>query len=313
MKLHAPTIGRLPRRSSSACAYRRGYALVLTLVLLVIAAAAATAVARRVNDRSLQVARAQESLQQRWGELTCPRFLTPLAPEALAIAEAEAAEPVAAVSRSFDLNGISITAVFTDEQARVNINALYDAADRYGTASALEDLHADALRTAPRVTLRPVKQLEVTPPENVSDQAQGEPIRFRGLGQIYEEPLPDDAAAVLPVTCWGDGRLNILRAPEDAIAVALGGPHLGTDALGPGEIDRLVRLRAEQPGVRLGALLSQLGLEQNQRAAILNRATDRSNTHAAWYVIETGSRSWRTVSVQSSNSDGQRGMEVQRW
>lgn len=286
----------------------RGYALVLTLVLLAIAVTAAAGVARRVNDQALQTSRTHDQVQRKWIDLSCRRYLLPAAPTVIDNAEAQTQTPIISVAERFELNGTAIDAVFSDEQAKVNINPIFRSLGKQRSQALLQSLGTRF--TMPPVTLRPVVVLDEGRSTSTGDK------HFHSLDQVYRKPIELDKIQTCPVTCWGDGKLNIRRASRHSLETLTTHTVPGAARLSPADIDTILQLRAEQPGIGLAAVLNQLGLEQAQRVQLGKLLTDKSSTHALWLSIDNGARVYRAVATTTSSSstdEDSRTTEVMTW
>src|SRR3954464_12541558 len=100
---------------------RHGYALLLVLFVMALAATAMAAVCRMSLEKTMQASRAEGDLQRRWAVITCRSVLLPKAEAIIARSK----EPASQVAREVRLNGQPLTLIFSDEQAKANVNLLY--------------------------------------------------------------------------------------------------------------------------------------------------------------------------------------------
>lgn len=100
------------------------------------------------------------------------------------------------------------------------------------------------------------------------------------------------------VTVWGDGRIHFRRASRAALLAAC------APVLGPGEVEQIVQLRQQQPGLSLTALLNQLQLEEQQRATARALLTDQSRCHSLWLTVHGEHRRWHRLTVASAGRGG---------
>ena len=131
-------------------------------------------------------------------------------------------------------------------------------------------------------------------------------------------------AATTQTTCWGDGRLNLLRASDWRIE------RLCRMIVAPAAIDRLLQWRrqyfaqqqekrrqlaagkqssdaqantatrpasAQDAGQEYAAALGQLQLRQNEQQQIGELLTSQSTCHSLWVTITQRERRWSSYTV----------------
>ncbi|HSW49059.1 MAG TPA: hypothetical protein VLH09_02740, partial [Bryobacteraceae bacterium] len=96
-------------------------------MLLVLAAAALSSMCLRSLRHALESAQAAEELQRRWGMVSCQAALLPRAERVLAQAEQETASAAATCRHELRLGAQVFELVFSDEQAKVNVNRVFRA------------------------------------------------------------------------------------------------------------------------------------------------------------------------------------------
>jgi type II secretory pathway component PulK len=287
---------------------QHGFALLLTLVLVLLAGVALAGLARRSSVRALESRDALEQLQRRWTVRTCRTTLLPRAELILDRAErgisAEGKngneyrnDPMPTYVVSCELSGMPVELRVTDEQARLNVNQILAEGDRGEAQSRLKALlrEMDARAKAVNaVHLRPLVVGDDTPSQAV-EQAL---LPLGGYSQIFEQVGPEQLlgengsfAIHDAVTCWGDGRVSIRRAP-DAVVRAVCEPSLG-----PHVVARVLSARERNPYLTLKSIRPNMDLKVKD-AEILNRyLTDQSTCHGLWVTIEGRSRAWHALSV----------------
>jgi hypothetical protein len=287
---------------------RRAFVLVMVLALLTVCALCLAGLARRSLDVGEQAATAQTDLQRRWGTLSCERTYLPSAKDLL---EVEAAKlpasrqtwPLpASVGAEFDLGELHFSVLLADEDAKANLNVISRSnPDGPQTVAALvEQLATGVDGLAVHVQPLPTASgLNQTP--GALNQAAA---AYRNWGQVFE---PTDAGppgefaarlrdATRDITCWGNGRLNIQRASDEAIRLVCG-TQITADILGKLLTDR------HQPGVTgLDALLDQLALRTTDRSTLNRLLTDRSSHYSLWILVRSPRRSWATLAIGDGSS-----------
>jgi hypothetical protein len=295
------------------------------MMTIAIAAILLAAVARHSLLLALQAAEAQESLQRRWGATSCQRVFLEQAEDILKQvsddphqnADREKDPPDHATMRIV-LGGMVFDLLLADENAKLNLNIIYQMRS------------PDEVRRVVRESADAGSRLEVRllPLQTKSTQAD-EPV-FDSWGEVFalnraarDGPVPERLmSATTETTCWGDGRLNILRATEWRIR------RLCRYLLAPATVDHLLQWRREyfagqqearrqsaagqqasqananNPTAAVNrtdqdclAALVQLGLGQNEEQQIGALLTCRSTCHSLWLTVTEGQRTWCSCTV----------------
>jgi hypothetical protein len=315
--------------------------LVVTLAVLVLSAGLMVALGRAAMGHAARAREARDDLQRRWGVASCQAAVLPVAEQLLAAEEARRGEPVASVRVTVRLGRQSFELTVADEQAKANVNALL--AD--GDVPTAEDRVRQALTgygLANKVRLRPAPRPPARQPGSaaVATTSSGRLGGWRpitGLGQILDAVPPADwcrppaggrpggqageAAADL-LTCWGDGGVNVRRAPEAALRLALSPPLTAI------EVGRLIELRDEQfyakgrppgaaasprlPGGRDAGPANRSPVRRLVDAAgltavggrLIPRLSDGSTCHSLWVVADDGRRRRHVLAVTDRSGTG---------
>ena len=285
------------------------------------------AVARHSLLLALAGAEAQESLQRRWGAVSCQRafleraedILKQLADDPSQDADPQKPHPDHATARIV-LGGMVFDLLLADENAKVNLNAIY----RLRNVDEVRRIVRESADAGGRLEVR---LLPLRTKSTQSDQ----PV-FESWGQVFamnrmaqDRPVPEQLmAATTQTTCWGDGRLNLLRASEWRIE------RLCRMVVAPTAIDRLLEWRrqyfAQQQEKRrqaaagqrssdaqvnpatgpastqnaaqeYTAALGQLQLRQGEQQQIGELLTWQSTCHSLWVTITQGERNWSSCTV----------------
>jgi hypothetical protein len=275
------------------CRHARGYVLVLVLVVLALAAAAMASVCRLSLEKTVRASAACDELQRKWVVLSCQAVLLPKAEEVLS----HAASPTSSVRREIRLGRQATTLVFSDEQAKANVNTLYRSAGASTTEGALRRVLGRADHVS--VDLRPLPQVQ---PEGDDEPA---PV-FESLGQIFGPFHPSQLVEALPgaepacdsLTCWGDGTLHFARASEQALRA------MCAKAAGGAQVAHMLQIRAKHPDWDASEVLDQLKLSEKAREALDDLLTDDSSCHSLWIVCRSADRSWYHLAVQDASAGG---------
>jgi hypothetical protein len=280
----------------------------MVLVLLAIAAISLAGVARQSLESADEAATAQADLQRRWGVLSALRFYMPAAESLLEgqvkklSLQGQGWPLPASVSSEFDLQGQRFTILLADEDAKVNLNAVFrqgpDGRNQVATV-------VGQLAGADAATL----QLQV-----IADDGTKQDSRvFRSWGQVFDltDTSPGDAACRLrdqtrEITCWGGGRLNIRRASDQAVRLVC------QDKLGPDLLGKLLSTRREQGHTGLDDLLSRMALRIEDRTLLESRLTDRSARYSIWIFVHDHKRIWAMLTIgRGGGSVGSQNSAVQ--
>jgi hypothetical protein len=238
----------------------------MVLVLLAVMAAALAGLCRQSLRNALAATSDAGDLQRRWGVLSCQAAILPHAELLLSQAETTRRQPVRALDLDFQLGGEEFSVRVADEQAKVNLNFLYDSRGRTNAETAAR---AAARQAGDRlsVSLRP---LDIAP-------------RLVSFGQIFTSPggaisAIDFRAASSDVTCWGDGKLNWRRASAAAISSQC-------QPLGIGAANRLVALQSANPPPGIADLLNDPQIAQGQQTNLLIQLlAEQSTCHSIWIM-----------------------------
>lgn len=305
---------------------QHGFALLLTLVLLMIAAVTLSQVARQSAGEALHALDASEDLQRRWAVTSCRATLLPRAAGVLASAAQgpvdDKAGPLPVARRlppgtefrvMCELAGVPCELVFTDEQAKYNPTAIgflevdgKSLVNKRAMRTAISEL--SGAREDPErlgggsVLLRPMLDLdEQEDKDGTAASSQDEPpLLYDGYGQLFDGVGPQylmgqsgQPGAAANVTCWGDGRLNLYRAPTSVIKKVL------VPVLGAQGCAEFLVARNEMPGLTSEDWLSTLvQVSPDRRALAQSLLVERSQTQGLWVVAHGRTRSWHTFSVR---------------
>jgi len=281
---------------------RRGYILLIILVMIIMAGLLATRLARYSLALAMDAAKVQEDLQCRWGAISCRQVVLNRAEilfrkQQLGLSESETLSP--RMGTSICLGGLTFRLFLSDEQAKLNLNTVFSEKQLRGVDRVLYDMTNSA---------RGVLSTDLNPhPDAVSHKTY--PLAFDSWGQVfsYERSRGGGTSDALPravmeatvsVTCWGDGRLNVLRADPLILHRAC------RLIVSPEAARRFLESRTAHPHWPLDRLLDGTDLNHKERRDLRRWLTDRSTCHSLWTIIDNGHRSRVHLDVCQSLGQG---------
>lgn len=305
---------------------QHGFALLLTLVLLMIGAIALSHVVRQSTGEALHALEAREELQRRWAVTSCRETLLPRAEGLLAkdargpvdedgvpIAGANQTPPGTDLRVSCELAGLEYDIVLTDEQAKYNPTVygglIFDEKpflNKRTLRRVVQELAGDQGNSSDGkegfVILRPLVGVDAEG-QPIDEDEQGEHTHdvYTSYGQLFDgvsartllgETYRPGAASNL--TCWGNGQLNLRRAPNAVVRRALS-PVLGHEG-----VAQLLDARRNNPGLGPDAWLKDVAdTAPDHKALAGSLVTDSSQAQGLWVVAYGRSRSWYTFTVRA--------------
>jgi hypothetical protein len=239
----------------------------MTLLLVMIAAVMTVSFSRISLGQASRAIDADRRLQQRWGTISLEQAILPRAEKVLGQAEQVSRRPLVSCSRHIALGDQQFELVIADEQAKANAGAMLSGFGKRDAEARLQQLLGDRV-AAGRIRLCPLttRNESLRPIGSYAQVIEGVYPREL-LVSIGSEHLADQ------LTCWGDGRVNVLRASERVLEAMLG------RELGVGHIHYLVQLR-DSSKPNLSDLLNQLDLTDVQRSQIEAKLTAGSRCYS---------------------------------
>jgi len=263
---------------------QRGFILLLTVLVLALAGVVFAAAARHGFQWALSAQQAQQSLQRRWAAASASGVVLPAAEELLA-----AVGSSASLTLSLTLGSERYQVVVADEGAKLHALTL----EAWIGRSAAERLVREVVRACGSGAEVRLRRYEA----RVADGA-AMPM-LASYSQVFAQPDPAELSRPAGpgglVTCWGDGRLNYMRASE----VVLRG--LAASVAGPLAAGRLVELRERNPRAELEEVLGQLKLDENRRQKLDLLLSEDSSCHSIWLSQRGGRGSWHYFAVQEGD------------
>lgn len=280
-----------------------GYVLLMTLLLITIVAVAIASVSRLSLQRSIQTSREADKLQRNWAMRSAQYTIMQQANELLEKAEEDTAKPVGRLQFELKLGEQLFAFELADEQAKFNINSSFDLRGRVQTSESVRLLTANCPNKL--VLLKPA----ISTPGMQNNNMRSKSTKFTLFSQVFHNVQPEHFVMQNSereglssyVSCWGNGKTNFLRASREVLILACQ-PYLNSS-----EIDQLIQLREEIPGISLSQALGELDLSKNSKKMAMKLLTDRSGTFSLWSIHNAGTRVWYEFIVQSTSSHGNAG------
>ncbi len=289
-----------------------GFVMLMTLVLLLMAVVALAGIAHNSLNEALQTRSDLRELKRRWAvtslRMTFLGRVESLLDEAERRrnkkgepAENRLSRPRARISIECRLADIDYEIVFTDEQAKLNVNKLLETDGRGEAQSAIRRLVDSSGVTYGRGTK--VNLRTRTGSDNYSKRGRKLP-EVGGYGQIFQNVPPGllvgrkrHPGLVSNITCWGDGKVNLCRAPAAVVK------QICEDKLDERVVSALLVERQRDPYRQLEAMLTKIDdVNENQRKKIRQCLTDRSGCHGMWVIAHDKQRAWYTLAVGVSSA-----------
>jgi len=287
----------------------------MALALVLLAAGTLVGLAQRSTAEALGALGEIESVQRRWAVRSLSEAVVGRAEavlDARAAAAPAAADAVpsdgsaslapARVAVTLQLASLDYELVFTDEQAKINVNRLIERDGLFEAQTGVRRL-SGAGPGSDAVTLRTLAITDASvgpgaalPEIGAYGQVFGDAPPRRLLGGAGEPGLADR------VTCWGDGRVNIRRAPDAVVREAC------DRELRRELVEAILEARRAAPGQPLDTLLGTLGnLDDAERTEVTRLLTDESSAYGLWIVARGEQRAWYTLTVGVGSGGGASG------
>ena len=290
---------------------RSGYVLIAVLATMVLVVTVLSALSRTSLRRALAAADAQVRLQQRVGSDSIEAALLPKAGKVFDQLQ-EAAEANSVTSRfpttlrgSVTTAGVTFDVLLSDEDAKLNLNAIYHSIGQQRTEMAIREVSGALVAQSLRLVPAAVSE---TKPTNLDGEIIEAPPRvFRSWGEVFDlsrlsASVGDDAALpnlTTELTCWGGGALNLKRASDEAIV------QTAACVLSQAGADRLVRRYRENPMATMEILARQATDSDARRRALQRLLGETSNHFSIWIDASASARrSKRTFSAYRQTEDG---------
>jgi len=268
---------------------REGFALLLVIGCLLLVSGAMISLARKNLSLALDHADAMDQFRRHWEEVTLADASLSLAVELYSIdpgysltGGVQLADSARAgklllppwerrYEFSLTLNETPYHLLLADESAKVNLNMVRQLKSRQIAQQSLTRLSAGKLKAE----IAPVAETIETG-RSTSLMSWGEIIN---LGGNDTEPtqLDDLIQFTSQVTLWGDGKLNLLRAPDPLLI------EISRLVLSESDSRRWIeRFREQWPERSFETILSEAKIQSRERTALLRLLSARSTAVSVW-------------------------------
>jgi len=270
----------------------------MTLMLLAIAAVVLAATARSSMGLAVSAVHARQDLRRRWGNQSIRLTTLDLAPSLFEGIEAETDKPTISLDAQFNLSGQTYYVTVSDEQAKVNINALLQHKGRDATRSFARGQFTDSLGSSD-IYLPVDQQAQSSPTEGADAVLNRKIVSINHLLPGFDPDHDPESTSYLMVglTCWGDGRIHIRRASDDLIR------EIAAPILGSIQIERLRDTMANNDGQELNELLVVIGTREQDIPGLMQRLTMDSYCYSVWIAVDNGRRRWHELGVMELKPD----------
>lgn len=296
---------------------QQGYVLLLTLVMVALVVAGTVGLTRTSLARATEAKRAERDLQRRWATISCRRVLLERAPQLFEQRWQDAIEAnntdadtswvqpdrrsMRVVTRQITLGDLTIDVRLADEQAKLNVNALLSESEPRETSGLVDTLVSTSPGYRFTVDLKP------TAYDDSSEQRVHTLERiFKGFdpGLLFNNlRTNNEDLSIDAVTCWGDGKLRLALASDEALRLLLS-PHMDSTRL-----EHLLELRDERPDITVDRAMRALALGPSQSGPVRRLLTDKSTCYSLWLTVRSKQRtSYRLDIFQTQGDSQQRNM-----
>ena len=285
---------------------RSGYVLLVVMAASILVVTVLGTLAKISLRRAVEAHDAAISLQQRWGSLTLQRVLLEKAPtifetrqKILEGLSPDAPPPAPYIRDAITIGDVTFDILLGDEDAKLNLNAVYHQVGRQKTEKAIVQATGSHLRLnlnlAPAVAPQSISRertklsLRNNGVEEEGEEAPPVPDAFGSWGQVFDiTSLQAQAGSdlILPIvttkmTCWGSGQLNFRRASDEAILATAG------LVVQDGGARRILQRYRQNPAASLQVLLRLEVKNDDNRERLLGLLSEISNNFSIWTSAST--------------------------
>lgn len=263
--------------------------MVMTLILLALAATLLAGTASHSMRSASEAMQTHRDLQRRWAAISARRTLLDRAGELFSELDTQTNEfdqrsdfTVITKLGEFDLE-----VLVADEDAKLNLNSVYRNTET-GKVAVIAERFAFKNEN-PGVEVRLLPQLGAQDNDSLSAFETWQQV-FRHADGGIASPVALKRAT-RRITCWGSGRVSVARASDDVLREACN--CVTASVVG----NRLVQERRRLAEPTLAALLEEVELRPEQRAAMSRILSDQSSCYSAWIMTRSGKRSWTELHI----------------
>ena len=253
-------------------------------------------------------------LQRRWGTISCRDALLPNAFNLLDQDE-QPSTPVNQLHADFRLGIEQFSIDVGDEQAKVNVNALYAIKGKDRAEQAIKQLvTAVGANLKPRLRFAagtgilaksaPSSKNPIADDSGADPSAAEFPPIFGSWSEIFPDAqlidlLPGSTSATANLTCWGNGLLNIRRASPASMT------QMCSPILSPQQISQLLVIRSQVGDTAtVEQLLAAVHAGTADALNLAGRLTVTSATQSLWIVSQDHNGTSRSLIIRDASNGG---------
>lgn len=264
-------------------AHDDGFVLLMALLVVAVVTTLMAGAARQSTGRAMRAGAEAEKLQLRWGRISGEKAVLQLAPQLIEQAQRPGRAPQASATVKVTLGAMRFELLASDENAKVEINALYDRLGKTRAVRALAGAIGDSDVTV---------QLDPYGPHRTKAQIKQSAMPlFGSLGEVVTGDVTAVMKASERITCWSNGRVNVRRAPAEVIRSAC------TGLLNAQAVQSIIVRRAEDANIELAAALHAALRDDREKSCVEQALTDRSDCYSVWTTVHSPRRTWHRLAV----------------
>ena len=261
---------------------RLGYVLVLVLVSLILAATLLVQLASRTKELRVQGIDSVESLQEKWGQLSCERAAIGQAAAYFDRIEKNRGPNLdspfpSQVRQSLEFGRMRFDMLVADESAKANLNIVLEvAAESEEGKTGRREVEAILRALVPPSF---VTELHLRPA--LPSQYWGQVFNLQAIRQRHgtDRVL---AEATQAISLTGAGPSNVRRAKRDVVRA------LAASVVPEGRADRFVETLAETPNSDVEIVLRRTIKNKAERELLALLLSDRSSNFSVWTEVWAG-------------------------
>ena len=300
----------------------------MVLVAIIVVGVAMTATARRSLEASLSAIEAQNSMQRRWGMVSCQRTVLPGAASLFEVNDLKIRKqrgkqiPFPAVLEDrVILGGQTFDLLIADEDAKANLNAIYDAGGRRECEQALKRLtgpfesrtvrlmpvrESNSKRTAKRSASRESELAGKEERKESKTSVENNWPALRSWGEVFDlvqvHRLAGEDRQLAKMTrnlsLYGSGRLNVFRAGDETVQ------SVCTAVVQEGLSKRILSKIRDTSLGDVSLILESAVTNAEDRSALKALLSASSNSFSLWIEASDKSSRQQRFAVQALNENG---------
>jgi hypothetical protein len=305
---------------------RKGFVLLMVLVSILIVGVAMTAISRRSLQASLAAMESQRELQKRWGMVSVQRTLLPAAAGLFEVSDLKTRKKrgkqeafPAILEDRIILGGQTFDVLLADEDAKANLNAIYDQGGERKCELTLNRLTGTS--ESRTVRLRPVRASEsnLTAKRSAGSEsklgsAKSPTIRssasnwlaLRSWGEVFDllqigRIAGEDrhlAKMTRKITLHGSGRLNVFRASDETVLAVC------NTVIQEGLAKRVLEKIRDTSLGEIGLILESSVTNAQDRAGLQSLLGSSSSSFSIWIEATHRSTRQQRLAIQALNEIG---------